>query len=589
MKKILSLVLVLVLALGLMAGCGGSDEDASSGSASENSGSGSAVVNDGIISTADVNYSKDGAAVYMLVRPENETMDETTLGRNLIKKIRDSIGVAIKSVDDSSKAVDYEILLGPTSRPESKQAWQYLRSKDGGRYKDFIICTIGNKIVINAKNQEQLTEAVDYFISNFVKAEGVKGGINYFKKTEGTFADIKINGKSIGDFSVIRQRINSSYLSTVEINKNIDAWYNKTGFKLDLLYDTYTPEQDFEIIVGNTNRPGITKLDKYDSYEIKIQGSKVYLNGGSPHATAMAVSEFGKLLASKSEITDADSVTNGSYEQAMKGYDRATTYYPTFTDNFDGAGVDTSKWRLQSGTQWVMEGQNGKKSVRTDDPNFVFISDGKLYMVGHETETEYVGASMLSDKTVEYLYGYIEYSAICPNGPSFWTTLWLNTSGGVNSNGSYYAEIDVNECFGNATLYDATFHALPTNVGKSTGGAHYVAKVSGEQVKYYCPDGKTWADDFHTFGFIWDQNHLATTTDGEIFRNYDVTASQDDMDAFTGDYMFIQLSFNVGAKNNPEKAENLTEEHWTKTNKYIIDWVNVYQFDDGIQNIRYLK
>ena len=32
-----------------------------------------------------------------------------------------------------------------------------------------------------------------------------------------------------------------------------------------------------------------------------------------------------------------------------------------------------------------------------------------------------------------------------------------------------------------------------------------------------------------------------------------------------------------------------TEDEWTKTNKFIIDYCNIYQKNDGVSYIRYLK
>lgn len=577
MKRILSLALVLVLAIGLMAGCGGSDTDSSSGS-----GTASDSLTNGIFSTADVAYVKDNSSVYVVVRPENNIMNEMAIGTSLVKTIKSIIGVPIKNVSDSVDVVDYEILLGQTNRPESQQALDYLRTQNAGRYKDYIICTIGNKIVINAKSEEALSEAVTYFTDNFVKADGVTGGINYVKKADGNFSDITINGKNIGDFNVIRQRFNSSYLSTVEINKTIDNILNITGYKLYLNYDKYTPEQELEIIVGNTSRPGNTSINDYDTYEIKISGTKVYLNGGSPHATAMAVSEFNKLLTSKHELTDADSVLGGSYELAVKGYDRNTTYYPTYFDTFDGDEIDTTKWRVMGGNEFGREGQNGKWSGMSNDPNFVFCTDGKFYIIGQVTDTQYLGGSISNDHTMEYHYGYVEYSAVCPNGPSYWSLLWCcGSSNCIN----FSPEIDINECFGNAKVTQAAFHAWPTRNGAAAGKVHYTTNA-GQEGSYWCPDGKTWSDDFHTFGLIWDQNHMAVTGDGEIFYSYDTTTNEDDIDAFVNPWMYMKFSYSVGRANNGEKAENLNEEQLTVTNKFIVDWMYLYQLDDGIQGLR---
>ena len=380
MRRVVSLLLIIALSSVMFVGCSGKKQ--------ENNGEVSA---DGgvVISKVDINFlDADGAAIYNVVRPEANEFDEIKLASLVFKQAKSKIGVAGKTVIDSADGTGaYEILIGATNRPESQQAMDYLKSKSGGRYDDFIICTIGKKIVINANNAKTLEIACNYFIENFLKPEGVKGGIEYVCAAQGNFVDITINGKNISEFCFVRPHFNYSYLAQVEVTKLVQTVYEKTGYMLKVVHDEYVAEGENEIVVGNTNRKGVKSLTDYDQYDISVSGSKVYLNGGSAHATAMAVYEFAKVITAGS-ITDSTSIT-GSYETAFKNYDAATTYYPVYYDNFDGDTIDTTKWRLMSGTEFGRDGQNGKYSGMTDDPNYVFQSDGKFYIYGHENDKGY--------------------------------------------------------------------------------------------------------------------------------------------------------------------------------------------------------
>ena len=196
MKRIICILMVLTMSFGLLVGCGGKKTDNSS----------TPATNTGIvITTDDVKYiAEDGSSVYRIIRPDGNTI-VTPFAGTLFKKMKDGLGIGIKNVSDSEDGTDvYEILVGNTNRPESKAAMVYLYDNGMGRYQDYIICTMGKKIVINAITDEAVENAVNYFVENFVKTEGIAGGIKYTCATPGEFGSMTINGKNIGDRALWR-------------------------------------------------------------------------------------------------------------------------------------------------------------------------------------------------------------------------------------------------------------------------------------------------------------------------------------------------------------------------------------------------
>ena len=581
MKRLLSLLLVLVVAFGLLAGCGGDGStDKTDSTASD------ITVNAGALSTADVVFVKDGASVYDIVRPEKSEMEETARASYLFKQMKSVLGVSVKNSSDAEDGTDaYEILIGSTNRPESQQALDHLASKNGGRYNDYIICTIGKKIVINAYNSESLTVACEYFVKNFLKAEGVKGGIEHISLTQGDFKDITVNGVNISNFQLVRPHFNFSYLPQTEAEKILDYILETTGYKIDLVHDEYVKEAEYEIVIGNADRPGVTALTNYDEYSIAVKGKKIYLNGGSPHATGIAVSEFYKMLQAGA-VTDANS-TSGSYETAMANYDRSKTYYPTWYDTFDTEGVDLNKWRIMNDPEFSRAGQNGKWSCMSNDSAIVYQTGGQFYVQGMEDEDTYYGGTIANDRHMAFHYGYVEKSAICPDGPGFWSLLWFNgTSDGTNVLGS--PEIDLNECFGEGKATQANCHAWPKGLGKSLGYEHTSldGATYGNDKKVYCPDGKTFADDFHTYGFMWDEDEMGFYLDGENWFTYTTNTTEWDIDVFVNSWMFMELSFSVGRENNGLLCNDLTHEEWQNSSRFIVDWLYLYQLDDGVQGLK---
>lgn len=586
MKRVIAVLFCLLFAVTLFAGCGGKKND------------GGSTEGNATISKADVKYVADGASVYTIVRPGTDVIEENTTASYLFKQLKDTLGVSAKNLSDADDGADkYEILVGSTNRPESKQGLDYIKSKNGGRYNDWIICTIGKKIVINAYNGEGLQTAAEYFVKNFLKAEGVKGGIEHVNIVKGDFVDIKINGTNIGNFKVVKPYFNTSYLTQQEIDAMLDdKVLSKTGYHCDVVNDVKADASECEIIVGNAKRDGVEAISDHDAYKIKISGKKVYINGGSAHATAIAVSEFSKML-DKGSITDADTVS-GTYAETVKAYGDDTFKY-IWGDDFDGDALDTSKWRQMNESQHAAEGQHGKKSVRNTDPNYVFVRDGKFHICATYDDNYWYGGMVRTQDIMMYKYGYAEISAVVPHGPSFWVAFWASkatndpamSNTDPNSPMWMRPEIDIMEMFGNSATYAANGHRWPTQTGKDMGYDHTSldGKQYGQSKKYAHPEaGGRLTDDFHTYGFLWDNTQISFTCDGKLFFKYDTTQKEEDIECFNHE-MYLILSMALGYASQSTDIAIATEDEWNNTNKFIIDYCNIYQKNDGVSYIRILK
>ncbi len=394
---------------------------------------------------------------------------------------------------------------------------------------------------------------------------------------------LTVNGVDLANFKIIRAKYNVSYLTQIELEAMVAELNSEYNGSFEILHDTDVAESDYEIIVGKTNRLGPDAPKDADSYSIVIRGKKVYLNGGSAHATAMAVSEFFDLIKG-ANLTNADSFV-GSYTEAIANYDTTTKYHATWGDDFDTAEIDTTKWHNWSG--WGREGKNGKWSTTTADPNYVFNKDGKFYIVGHQTESTYYGGSLNTSDTMAYKYGYVENSSIVPDGDGFWSLMWFGgTSDGTNVN--YNPEIDLNECFGDAGKTNANVHKWPTTAGTAAGKVHTsldgAADANHKARHFYTPKGEKLSDTYHTYGFMWTETELQFMIDGYVFFTYEIT-SEDDIETFTNCYMQIRHSFSVGRANNGLDISNATTYEWNNTNRYVVDYTYLYQLDDGKHDI----
>lgn len=572
MKRILSVFVCMLMVVGLFAGCG--DDTETVNSQTDNG--------DSIFSFEDVSFIENGESKYTIVRPETNTrLNEGTVAGVLFKQMKSVLNANFKNLSDSTDGADkYEILIGATNRPESQQALDYIESQGHGRYNDWIVCTIGKKIVINAYNAEKLDEATNYFINNFLKAEGIKGGIEYISYTQGDFSNIALNGTNIGKYTVVRPHYNFSYLAQVEIDAISDKVITATGFELPFVYDNTEPSE-YEIIIGDAEREGVEALTDYDDYSIKISGKKVYINGGSSHALAVAINDFAKMLESG---TVNDTKISGSYAQTVATYgDDAYKY--VWGDEFDSETLDTTKWTQVTESDQNL-GQNGKISVRSTNPNDVYIKDGKFYICAREDENYYYGGMIRTHKTMTYKYGFAEISVLIPDGDSFWVAWWTGTTDTQSSIEptipKYISpEIDIIECYGNSKQFGSYCHLWPTALGKEMGIEHYVATADeGRREHILTDDDKVFGDDFHTIGFLWDDKQMTFARDGEIYCSYDTTKDTDRQEAFNHSMYFI-FSMAVAFDNSPGGPITQDPDEWRYTNKLVLDWLRLYQKNDG--------
>lgn len=582
MKRALSFILVMVLSVGLLAACGG-DKNASGKTDGQN------AVDDGIFSTETVRFADENKeSVYTFVRAESLSADTSAKAMAIFSALKNDLGInKMKNVSDaSSDGTDtYEILVGHTNRPESAQALDYLRSLNNGRSRDYIICTIGKKIVVNAFAESALEEAVDYFVKNYVK-DTIDNGLKYTYLTTGDFADVKINGTHLGRFKIVRPEYNFSYLSQMQVDELIKTAEIDHAYLLDYCNDVEAVV-DYEIIVGTAEREGVEGIGGHDDYKITVKGNKIYLNGGSPQSTAMAVSEFAKMLK-KGSITDADSVS-GNYAQTIDSYDKSKYYTLSWGDDFEGTEIDTTKWVVVPDGPYNQKGMNGRRSIRTDDTQYVYVKDGCFHIDASHTQNEYIGGMIYTYKTMVYKYGYLEMSAILPHGEGFWTALWVDSRGHnfplQEENGLLYgSEIDVNECFGNATTVAANVHKWPTELGTDADYKHTsLDDAYGNEKKYSLEGGKNFNNEFHTFGLIWDEDEHTFTCDGNAYFSYKNNETTEDRDGLHI-HSFLRLSAAIGFETQGV-VEPDDSPAWITTNQLIADYVHVYQLQDGKQSI----
>ncbi len=544
-----------------------------------------------IVSAKEISFiNAEGKATFDIVRAEVDNETAGPVAVSIFKKYKELHKVTPKQLIDSTDNPDRrEILIGNCDRDETKQAMQLFKTDGTGRDSDFLICSIGDDIVILGGCEASLNAAGQYFIEKFLSNSHEKGIYYHHKGNESGLSVCNIS--DVSRFTIVRPIYNVSYLTQCETDKLQDLLYKKTGYEVPVIHDNVsvykrvdehiygvlepTAVTEYEILIGNCDREGVKKIGISYNYEIRIEGTKIFLNGGSPYAATMAVSEFIKMVESNSAIDSSMSVLDGNYNGSVKGYDTKTYYRPTWWDEFNGTEINENNWHItwgaRSGTS--VDGKacyRGSKELKNN-----YVKDGKLYIEAARTENAYYGGMLKTDRSMEFLYGFLEISDVHPKGNGFWTALWTVSKSNKYNKEMWYSETDIDESFGEGDMIKGNLWAWPTSYGRNqlklNNGRTDTVKNHGE---YNTTDPRGLWMDMHTYGFEWvDNKTIRFTVDGYVWR--ETTLVEEELQKVYSQYMMIQISMATAFESRGLVTQD--EWYWKNTNKFIVDWIYLYQ------------
>lgn len=218
-----------------------------------------------------------------------------------------------------------------------------------------------------------------------------------------------------------------------------------------------------------------------------------------------------------------------------------------FNDEFNGAGLDTSKWSTQyprPGSMCCSNPNNGEAQWYLN--RNVVEQNGELHLVAKRESYNgfaYTSGLIQSKQSFNFTYGYAEARMWVPKGSGFWPAFWT-----WPQNELWPPEIDAMEFYGdNVHRVYMTYHG-------SQGSNASIATDTD------------WTTGWHTFGIDWQPSSIRWYIDGNLVK----TLTRSDVST-TPMYLIANLAIANGSR---APAPNSST---TFPSPLRIDWVRVWK------------
>jgi beta-glucanase (GH16 family) len=235
-------------------------------------------------------------------------------------------------------------------------------------------------------------------------------------------------------------------------------------------------------------------------------------------------------------------------------------------DEFNGAGLDTTKWVYDiGGKKWG----NQELEYYSDRPENIAVHDGNLVInarqekfTGPDHATwNYTSARIKTLGKFSQAYGRFEARMKLPSGQGMWPAFWMLGDNIERVGWEQCGEIDIMENLGKE----------PSIVYGTIHGPGYLGD-GGLESHYTLPGAKRFADDFHVFALEWEPSVIRFYVDNALY----VTRTLADIPpgkkwAFDHPF-FLLLNLAVGGDwpGNPDASTVFPQ-------TMLIDYVRVYQ------------
>ena len=307
--------------------------------------------------------------------------------------------------------------------------------------------------------------------------------------------------------------------------------------------------------------------------------------GGSVGNNWVTYSFIGNPNAPRPDVSDQGDIEIGTpSDPSIAGMDLV------WQDEFGGTALDTSKWNYELGyyisndpNSWGWG--NAEQQHYTNSSQNVFVQNGSLniralndpqsFPQDPNRIAQYSSGKINTKDKFSFQYGRVDIRAKLPTGDGIWPALWMLPEDSVYGAWAASVEIDIMEAKGR----------LP---GTTSGAVHFGGQwpvnqyIAGE---YYFPSGQTFANDYHVYSMVWEDDNIKWYVDGKFF--FKVTSAQwysvaapNDPDAPFDQPFYLIMNLAVGGYFDGLRTPDPSDIPATMQ----VDYVRVYEEGSGGQN-----
>ncbi|HEY9115491.1 MAG TPA: family 16 glycosylhydrolase [Bacteroidales bacterium] len=298
-----------------------------------------------------------------------------------------------------------------------------------------------------------------------------------------------------------------------------------------------------------------TSTGQYDSFKwkyrnLEVENQKIH-EAYFPFAGDYKI----ELIVSKGDLDFSDT-------QMVSITQDDPDYDPTliWSDEFNYTGLpDPAKWNMETGGGgWG----NNELQYYTDSESNAMVDNGVLTITAREETVSgynYTSARITTQNKFDFKYGRIEAKMKLPYGQGMWPAFWMLGANFGSVGWPACGEIDIMEMVGGVNGDKTVYSTL-----------HW--DNNGENADYgesYTLSSGIFADEFHIFSVVWDNQQIRAYVDNVQFFSSDITPVA--LSEFQNNF-FIIMNLAVGG-NWPGPPDGTTEFPQT----LVVDWVRVYQ------------
>jgi beta-glucanase (GH16 family) len=254
--------------------------------------------------------------------------------------------------------------------------------------------------------------------------------------------------------------------------------------------------------------------------------------------------------------------------------DASAAWRPTWSDEFNGASLDTNTWFLDIGNGQPDNPGWGNKELEfyTSRPQNAYVSNGLLHLVARSEEyagLHYTSAKLKSRNSFSQKFGRFEFRARLPHGNGLWPALWMMPKDAVYGHWAASGEIDVMENRGsNSSVVLGTIHF----------GGTFPKQTHSKGPSYTFPPGDS-VTNFHVYAVEWTTNSIKWFVDQTLYQ------TQTNWWSAGGKYpapfdqpFYIMMNLAVGGNfgGNPDASTIFPGE-------MLVDYVRAYEFVPDVE------